>query len=105
MTPDSSSGATQLLRAYFRSKKDMGEVYELDSPFWDLSAETPGAHDLSRYRLKYKANASQRLLVDLDTLRNAAVLELVRVAAFAVQRAQLPRLPALAHFTLAEHEL
>ena len=32
LTPDSSSCAAQLLRAYFRSKKAKREVYELDPP-------------------------------------------------------------------------
>ena len=32
LTPDSSSGRRQLLRAYFRSKRDKREVYELDPP-------------------------------------------------------------------------
>ena len=34
LTPDSSSGRRQLLRAYFRSKRPTREVYELDPPFW-----------------------------------------------------------------------
>ena len=33
LTPDSSSGRRQLLRAYFRSKRPKREVYELDPPF------------------------------------------------------------------------
>ena len=33
----------QLLRAYFRSKRDKREVYELDPPFWDLGRESWGA--------------------------------------------------------------
>ena len=32
LTPDSSSGAAQLLRAYFRSKRAKGEGCELDPP-------------------------------------------------------------------------
>ena len=39
LTPDSSSCPGQLLRAYFRSKGHIREVYELDPPFWDLSRE------------------------------------------------------------------
>ena len=49
LTPDSSSGPRQLLRAYFRSKKDNREVYELDPPPFGTSAENPGADDLSLY--------------------------------------------------------
>ena len=32
LTPDPSSGGPPLLRAYFRSKRDKREVYELDPP-------------------------------------------------------------------------
>ena len=49
LTPDSSSGRRQLLRAYFRSKRAKWEVYELDPPPFGTSAENTGTHDLIRY--------------------------------------------------------
>ena len=42
LTPDSSSGPRQLLRAYFRSKKDKREVYELDPPLLGLQPRILG---------------------------------------------------------------
>ena len=48
LSPDSSSCPGQLLRTYFRSKRVIQEVYELEPPPFRTSAENPGTLDLIR---------------------------------------------------------